>query len=157
MAQRPDGSQILDETVLCEIADIKRSRRQAWARDELLRKASNGGKYGERDAIEAAALARLVRFLGYDDAIVAWRSVRQEVADVAAGAQLDVVYDMTAKQAAVAQTDGQVAAFARRENVMRLVQLGGIIHEVRAAFARVNDTKHARERARQHAKPARHP
>jgi hypothetical protein len=157
MARRADSTQILEETVLCEIADIKRSRRQAWARDELLRKARGGGKYGERDAIEAAALAQLVRILGYEDAVIAWRSVKQRVAAMPAGAQVDVVYDMTAKEAAVASEDAQVAAFARRENPMRLVRLGDVITEVRAAFARVHDTKRARERARQRATPTRRP
>jgi hypothetical protein len=155
MATRADNTQILEETVLCEITDIKRSRRQAWARDDLLRKASDGGKYGERDAIEAAALAQLVRILGYEDAVIAWRSVKQKVVAMQAGAQVDVVYDMTTKEAAVASEDVQVAAFARRGNPMRLVQLGDVITKVRAAFARVHDSKRARERARARATAAR--
>jgi hypothetical protein len=154
MTPTADNIQILEETVLCEIADIKRSRRQTWARDDLLRKASAGGKYGERDAIETAALAQLVRILGYEDAVIAWRSVKPRVATIRAGTQVDVVYDLIAKEAVIATEDAQVADFARRENAMRLVRLGEVIADVRAAFRRVRDTKRARERARERATSA---
>jgi hypothetical protein len=148
MPRAPDSRYALEETVLCEIVDIKRSRRQAWARDDLLRKASDGGKYGERDVVEAAALARLVRTLGYDDAVLAWRAVRHQVAEAISDAELDVVFDLTAKHAAVVVTDGDVAEFARSGNVMRLVSLGEVIAEVRAAWSRLDNARRARDEAR---------
>jgi hypothetical protein len=145
---RSDAIQILEETLLCELADIKRSRRQAWANDDLLRKAQHGGKYGESDAVEAAVLAQLVRVLGYDDAVIAWRLLQPQLAGQPTGARVAVVYDLTAKEALLATTDGEIAAFARRGNLMRLVPLEAVIADVRAAFARVRDAKVARDRAR---------
>jgi hypothetical protein len=154
---RSDATQILEETVLCELADIKRSRRQAWAKDELLRKAVRGGKYGESDAVEAVVLARLVGVLGYEDAVIAWRMVQPQLARQQVGANVEVLYDLTAKAALVATSDGEIAAFARRGNPVRLVSLDVVITDVRAAFARVRDAKVARERARLRSAVSRRP
>lgn len=143
--------------MLCELADIKRSRRQAWANDELLRKAKRGGKYGEADAVEAAVLARLVGVLGYEDAVIAWRLVRPQLARQQVGARVEVLYDLTAKAALVATSDGAIAAFTRRGNPVRLVPLNVVITDVRAAFARVRDAKVARERARLRSAVSRRP
>lgn len=147
VAGRSDATRILEETLLCEIADLKRSRRQVWARDQLLRKAPRGGKYGELDAIEAAVLARLVRVLGYEDAVVAWRSVRDAVA-APSHERLELLFDLTTKAAVLTSADSEIAAFARQGHPVRLVVLDEVIGDVRSAFARIKEAKRARERAR---------
>jgi hypothetical protein len=147
MDDHPDRTSGLSESALCQIADIKRPRRQAWARAQLLRKASTGEKYGLQDAVEASAFATLVRALGYEDAVIAWASVRDRLAPKRLGGRMDLLYDLITKEALVVHNDAEVATFARREHVMRLVHLGATIEDATGAFRRVSAARRAGAKA----------
>jgi hypothetical protein len=136
-----DTSALLSEVKLCEISDVRRTRRREWANRDHVRKARNRGRYGELDAAETAAFRVLVAELGYEDAALVWTDIRPSLADVPLEKPLLVVVNLQLKSAVLAKNPRQIGDLVLSGHPFRVVRLTEAVREVRVAYRRISNAK----------------
>jgi len=143
VAPPSDTQGFLSETRLCEIAGVKRQRRQWWAQQGLLRRLPGSKRYCETDAVELAALTALVSALGFDDAVLAWPSVRESLPTaIAARGRLDVVFDHQVKEGVLLTDARAIGSRVRSGHLFRVIPLEQAVASVRSTVRRIRGVTH---------------
>jgi hypothetical protein len=136
-----DNSALLTEVKLCEISDVRRTRRREWAKRDHVRRARNRGRYGELDAAEMAAFRVLVGDLGYDDAALVWPKVRPGLARASLEERLLVLVNLQLKTAVMIKDPREIGELVLAGHPFRVVQLTEPVREVRLAYRRIRDAR----------------
>jgi hypothetical protein len=139
-----DNSALLTEVKLCEISDVRRTRRREWAKRNHVRKAHDRGRYGELDAAEMAAFRVLIGELGYEDAALVWPDVRPRLADVGIEERLFALVNLQLKAAVVVKDPREVGDLVLAGHPFRVVQLTEAVREVRLAYRRIRNARASR-------------
>lgn len=132
----PRSSDRISQEALCEIAGVTVSARREWAKRKRLREAGRA-KYGERDAIELAALRALMECLGPTDAPIAWDQIKKQVSSASRNEQLVAIFDRQDKAAAVESSIRGLRARLVYGHPTTVVDLAEPIARVRLAFFRL--------------------
>lgn len=133
MAALADEPGVLSEPRLCELAGIKRPRRANWAKKGLLRKRK---RYGAFDVIELFAFVRLIRELEYEDAVLAWEGIRDDLGGALDAQRLLVIFDWQRKEAWLVTSPKGIGEHVLHGRLSRVIELTTTVAEARDVYER---------------------
>ena len=134
MTERPDTTGTLSEDALAQFADVTRGRRRKWADAGHLRLADKRNDYGELDVLELVVFAALVRALDFEPATLAWRTIREELRQVALGEAFLVLYDQRLRFGRLLTQPTDIARLAVNGHSFRAFDLSQDVVEARKAY-----------------------
>jgi hypothetical protein len=135
MGHQSDGSRMISEERLCEIAGVHRPTRRQWAKRGLLRARAG---YTQVDAVELSVLHLVTSVLGSSDGPLAWMQIRSEVWKKRASPQLDLVFDSQLKKAVLTTRVGAIGTTLRHGRPVRVISLAEVTQDIQGAFHRVS-------------------
>lgn len=141
----PDSIRLVGEADLLELAGLGRGAWNGWVKSDHVSQSSDG-LYREQDVIELAVLRLMAGWMPMQKAVIAWRDCQADLIARCGDHRLDeeppidLVVDLHTLAAHC--VDGPQELFDRLHapvpspRATIVIALGGVIHELRAAFWR---------------------